>query len=117
MSRDEAYLLDILIAARKALTFTQGVTREHFERDEILQNAVIRLLEIIGEAARSLSDDTKSAYPDIPWRSMVGMRNRLIHHYFRVDLPTVWDTVQNNLPELISLIEPLVPPNEPESNC
>jgi uncharacterized protein with HEPN domain len=80
MSRDEAYLLDILTAARKILLFTDSVTWEQFEQDEILQNAVIRWLEIIGEAARSLSDETKNTHPGIPWRGMIGMRNRLIHH-------------------------------------
>ena len=112
MSRDEAYLLDILTAARKILLFTDSVTWEQFEQDEILQNAVIRWLEIIGEAARSLSDETKNSHPGIPWRGRIGMRNRLIHHYFRVDLTRVWETVQSDVPALVPLLEPLVPPAE-----
>jgi uncharacterized protein with HEPN domain len=69
---------------------------------------VIRPLEIIGEAARRISQDTRDAHPEIPWEQMIGMRNRLIHEYFRVNLTTVWETVQNDLPSLIALIGPLV---------
>ena len=109
MQRDDAYLLDILIAARKALKFLAGMTWEEFERSELHQNAVMRPLEIIGEAARRVSQQTRDAHPEIPWEQMIGLRNRLIHEYFRVNLATVWDTVQNDLPRLIALIEPLVP--------
>ncbi len=70
----------------------------------------MRPLEIIGEAARRVSRDTQDAHPEIPWDQMIGMRNRLIHEYFRVNLVTVWETVQDDLPPLINLIEPLVPP-------
>lgn len=110
MQRDEAYLLDILIAARRAVRFLEGMTWEAFEQSELHQNAVMRPLEIIGEAARRVSQDTRDAHPDIPWDQMIGMRNRLIHEYFRVNLTTVWETVQDDLPPLIALIEPLVPP-------
>jgi uncharacterized protein with HEPN domain len=109
MPRDDAYLLDILIAARKARSFLEGMTWEQFVESELHQMAVIRPLEIIGEAARRISPETQEAYPEIPWAKMIGMRNRLIHEYFRVDLMTVWETVQDDLPPLIDLIEPLVP--------
>ena len=109
MSRDGAYLLDMLIASRKIIQFTQGVTREGFERDEVLQNAIIRLLEVIGEAARVVSDERKLANNSVPWKQIVGMRYRLVHEYFRIDLERVWDTIQADVPELIRLIEPLVP--------
>jgi len=112
MRRDEAYLLDILIAARKALQFLEGITWEEFKQSELHQNAVMRPLEIIGEAARRVSQQTRDAHPEIPWEEMIGMRNRLIHEYFRVNLKTVWDTVHNDLPPLIALIEPLVPPED-----
>ena len=110
MQRDEALLLDILIAARRAVRFLEGMTWGAFEQSELHQNAVMRPLEIIGEAARRVSQDTRDAYPDLPWAQMIGMRNRLIHEYFRVNLTTVWETVQDDLPSLIALIEPLVPP-------
>lgn len=112
MERDEAYLLDILIAARKALRFVEGMTWEGFQQSELHQNAVMRPLEIIGEAARLVSQQTRQAHPEIPWEQMIGVRNRLIHEYFRVNLKTVWETVQNDLPRLIALMEPLVPPED-----
>jgi uncharacterized protein with HEPN domain len=112
MQRDEAFLLDILIAARRAVRFLEGMTWEAFEQSELHQNAVMRPLEIIGEAARRVSQDTRDAYPDIPWDQMIGMRNRLIHEYFRVNLATVWETVQDELPPLIALMEPLAPPEQ-----
>jgi len=111
MWRDDAYLLDILVAARKALGFMKGVTWEEFQRNELLQNAVMRPLEIIGEAARKISQETKDSHPEIPWNDMIGMRNRLIHEYFWINLQTVWDTVQNDIPRF-ALIEPLVPPKK-----
>ncbi len=110
MRRDEAYLLDILIAARKALKFIEGIGRDDFQDNELVQNAVMFPLEIIGEAAARISDDFKESHPEIPWFEMIGQRNRLIHEYFRVNQATVWDTITNNLPALIEQIEPLVPP-------
>jgi uncharacterized protein with HEPN domain len=106
---DEAYLLDILIAARKALKFVEEIDRNEFEDNEVIQNAVIRPLEIIGEASAKISKGFRRTHTDIPWREMVGIRNRLMHEYFRVDYRIVWDTIQNDLPKLIELIEPIVP--------
>jgi uncharacterized protein with HEPN domain len=110
MNRDDAYLLDILIAARKAIAFVYGVSREEFNASELRQAAVVRPLEIIGEAAGRVSEETRLSHPEIPWQQMIGMRNRLIHEYFRVDLDAVWDTLHKDLPQLIALIEPMVPP-------
>jgi uncharacterized protein with HEPN domain len=112
MGRDEAYLLDILIAARKALDFLEGMSWEDFVKSELHQSAAMRPLEVIGEAARRVSRETRDAYPKIPWEQMIGMRNRLIHEYFRVNLVTVWETVQNDLPSLIERVEPLIPPED-----
>lgn len=108
--RDESYLLDILISARKAIQFVEGLNFKEFVESEIHQNAVIRPLEVIGEAARIISDEMKTEHPEIPWGEMIGMRNRLIHEYFNINLTTVWDTVHNDLPDLLQAIEPLVPP-------
>jgi uncharacterized protein with HEPN domain len=90
----------------------EGLTWEAFEQSELHQNAVMHPLEIVGEAARLVSQATRDAHPEIPWSQMIGMRNRLIHEYFRVDLVTVWETVQSDLPRLIELIEPLVPADD-----
>ncbi|MDO8588076.1 MAG: DUF86 domain-containing protein [Armatimonadota bacterium] len=112
MWKDDAWLLDILLAARRALDFTKNTDEQEFFQNELMQNAVMRQLEIMGEAARKISAETTNAHPDIPWRSLVGMRNRLIHEYFRIRLDRVWETVCDDIPELIKLIEPLVPPED-----
>ena len=112
MWRDEAYLLDVLLAARKIQAFVAGVTRERFLADELLQNAIMHFIQIIGEAARLVSDEFQEAHPEVPWRSIIAMRNRLVHEYFRVQPKRVWAAVQDDVPALIPLLEPLVPPDE-----
>ena len=112
MPRDGEYLLDILEAGRLALIYVAEKTKEEFEADIQCQDAVIRRLEIIGEAARRISDQTRSALPHLPWNAMIGMRSVMIHEYDDVDLSVVWDTVQNHLPGLIRSIQPLVRPEE-----
>jgi uncharacterized protein with HEPN domain len=109
MRRDDAYLLDILLAARKALKFVEGIDRNQFEENEIIQNAVMHPLEIIGTAAGKISKGFCKTHSEIPWKEMVGLRNRLVHEYFRVDFGAVWDTIHKDLPKLIEIIEPLVP--------
>jgi len=112
MWRDDAYLLDMLLAARKVQNFAQDVSWEQFQSDELIQNAVMRQVQIIGEAARKVSLQYQQAHPEIPWQGIIGMRNRLIHEYFRIIPERVWDVVEKDMPELIRLIEPLVPPDE-----
>ena len=112
MWRDEAYLLDILNAARRSQEFISGLTWEDFENSRLHQDAVMRTLEIIGEAASKISQETRNAHPEIQWKDIIGMRNRLIHEYFRIDLEKVWDAVKNDIPDLIEKIEPIVPPEE-----
>jgi len=109
MRRDEVYLLDILIAAQKALKFVEGIDRNDFEDNEVIQNAVLRPLEIIGEASGKISKGFRKLHKEIPWDDMIDLRNRLIHEYFRVEYGAVWDTIQNDLPKLIEQVEPLVP--------
>lgn len=110
MERDQAFLLDILQSARMALSYLHGLDREEFLVDTMRQDSVLRRLEIIGEAARRVSAQTRSAHPGIPWKEMVSMRNLVIHDYDDVDLDIVWDTIHRDLPHLIREIEPLVPP-------
>lgn len=112
MWRDDAYLLDILLAAREAVTFAEDLTFESFKESRLHQLAIVRTLEIVGEAARKISQEFKEAHPEIPWPKMIGMRHRLIHDYVHIDLETVWDTVRTDIPLLIKMIEPLVPPEE-----
>jgi len=110
MDRDRAYFLDILESARLALTYVQGLTEADFLADVQCQDSVIRRLEIIGEAARRLSLQTRAAHPDIPWHEIIGMRNLMIHDYDDLDLETVWDTVQRDVPRLVEWIDPLFRP-------
>src|SRR5208282_3384443 len=110
MPRDIAYLLDILEAAKLAASYVSAKTKEEFVRDTQCQDAVIRRLEIIGEAARRISNEARARLPGLPWSAMINMRNLMIHEYDHVDLAVVWDTVQNHLPTLIQSIAPLVPP-------
>ena len=111
MRRDDAsYLLDMLVAARDAVVFADGLSFSEFARDQRTQLAILKCVEIVGEAASRVSAETREAHPAIPWREIVGMRNRLAHAYFEIDLRLVWDTVRNDLPPLIARLEPLVPP-------
>ena len=112
MWRDDAYMLDMLLAARKVENFTDDVSLETFEADDLLQNAVMHQIQIIGEAARKISPQYKDSHPEIPWRMIVGMRNRLVHEYFDIIPERVWDVVENSIPELVGLIEPLIPPDK-----
>ena len=112
MQRDREYLLDIMEAARLALDYVEGKTREEFFDDLQCQDAVIRRLEIIGEAANRISEEIKAMFPHLPWFEMRGMRNVMIHDYDDVDMDIVWETVQNDLPKLISALEKIIPPGD-----
>ncbi len=110
MLRDAAALLDILDSARLVLRYAEGRTRDGLLEDVGLQDQVARRFEIIGEAAGRLSDETRERLADIPWRSLVGLRNVLIHEYGEVDYAKLWDIIQDDLPRLVAEVEPLVPP-------
>jgi uncharacterized protein with HEPN domain len=112
MNRDHVYLLDILEAAKLALSYVKGMTREAFLADTQCQDSVVRRIEIIGEASRRISGQMKALHPSVPWKEMISMRNLMIHDYDDVDMEIVWDTVQQDLPSLVALIEPLAPPQE-----
>lgn len=109
MRKDDAYLLDILLAARKVLKYAGNIQQKEFDSNELVQDAVMRQLEIMGEAAGRISEDYCKTHPTIPWHKIIGLRNQIIHEYFRINRQIVWDTIQNDLPDLIRLVEPLVP--------
>ncbi|MHB9132727.1 MAG: HepT-like ribonuclease domain-containing protein [Armatimonadota bacterium] len=108
MPRDADALLDILNAATLIQTFLSGISKDAFEQDVMRQAAVVREFEIIGEAAKRVSDDFKAAHPAIAWRGMAGMRDILIHAYDHVDLDEVWNAAEQSIPELIDDLTPLV---------
>jgi len=110
MSRhdDSVRLRHMLDAARKAVALAAGRTRMQIESDEIGQLALARLLEIVGEAAGKLSPEYRAAHPELPWPEMSGLRNRLAHAYFDVDLDVLLDVVAKDLPPLIGQLEQLL---------
>lgn len=109
MWRDAAYLLDMQLAAADALRFAAGLDQAGFEASDLHQSAILRKLEIIGEAAGQVSGEFRAAHPEIPWSAMIGMRNRLIHGYRMVQLDIVWRVVCHDLPSLIDALGPLIP--------
>lgn len=92
---DKLYIKDILDAIKSILEYTAGLSFEQFRNKKIVIDAVVRNFEIIGEAAKNTSEDIKLSYREIPWKEMSGMRNKIIHEYFGIDLDIVWKTVQN----------------------
>jgi len=106
MKRDyRLYFDDILESINRIKAYIKGITLEEFLRNDLIFDAVIRNLEVIGEAANKVPDSIKEEYAMIPWQRMVGLRNVLIHEYFGVDREIVWKIVSEDLPKTIVLIE------------
>lgn len=106
--RDKASLLDIVKAANLALEFVRDMTQSEFKSDLKTQSSVLYQIAILGEAVKRISTDLRQQYPDIPWSAMAGMRDKLIHDYDGVDVKRVWLTLQTSIPELLTLIQPLL---------
>lgn len=100
----------MLDAARKAIGHIEGRGRADLDKDELLALALVRLLEIIGEAAKGVPDHVRRNHPEIPWKAIAGMRDRLIHGYFDVDLDVVWAILTEDLPATVAKLERIVPP-------
>lgn len=103
--KDLVRLRHMLETARKAVNFSQGRKRADLDQDELFSLAMVRLVEVIGEAANGISHETKQQLPQIPWIQISGTRNRLIHGYFDVDLDIVWNILSRDIPQLIPPIE------------
>ncbi len=110
MRQSDAYLLDMLVAARKAASYVQGLDYERFLQSDLHQDAVIRALEIVGEGASRIDEAIKKAHPEIPWAAIVGFRNRIVHAYFQIDLAVVWKIVKDDVLPLVCQLEQIVPP-------
>ncbi|NJR52107.1 MAG: DUF86 domain-containing protein [Leptolyngbyaceae cyanobacterium CSU_1_3] len=113
MNRDEAALLDIYNATQRILIFATDLTKANLATNEEKQSAILYQVIVVGEATKRLSIDFRNTYPNIPWKDIAGMRDILAHQYDRVNLDTLWDVIQNDIPELIELITPLLPEQMP----
>ncbi len=108
MQKDKASVYDIIDSMQAALRYVQGKSLVQFEKDEQLIDAVIRRIEIIGEATKRLSSQIRDEHPQIPWQQMAGMRDRLIHGYHEVELPQVWQAVTQVIPALLPQLQTIL---------
>jgi len=102
---DTVYLRHILDAIEQIEDYLEEASAEQFWQRELLQDGVVRRLEIIGEASRNLSDELRRDHPEVPWQQIVGLRNRIVHAYFNVNLQIVWEITQNDLAPLKQQVE------------
>lgn len=108
---DELLLKDILEAGRKIFAYTKLADYERFVSNDMMVDAVVRNFEVIGEAAKLVSEETKSNHPEIEWKRMTQFRNVLIHDYFGIEYEIVWDVIQNYLPESIAFLTEIIDPD------
>jgi uncharacterized protein with HEPN domain len=108
MSNDRVYLMHIRDSLREVQTFIRGESYESFLKNRMVQNAVMRSFEVVGEAARRISPELREAHPETPWRLMSDFRNKLIHDYFGLDLEVIWQTATEDTPVLLQQIDKLI---------
>lgn len=109
MSRNIAlYINDILQNMLDAIEFIGEMSCEQFVSDKRTVNAVLRSIEVIGEATKNVPDEVRAKYPDVPWKEMAGMRDKVIHFYFGVDKESVWFAVKDRIPSLVPLMEQIL---------
>ncbi len=106
--RDLDYLGDIVEAMEEVAEFIAGMSEDQFMYDRKTQRAVVRDLEVIGEAAKALSDDVRSQNPQIPWKGLAGVRDKMIHHYFGLDYQVIWTIASDELPVLLPKVRDIL---------
>jgi uncharacterized protein with HEPN domain len=113
---DNVRIRHLLDAASKAIEFSTNRTRHDLDTDEMLRLALTKLIEIVGEAAKQVSENTQANYPEVPWRAAARMRDRLVHHYFDINLDVLWQTVTVDLPQLLASAAAIGQPDHLKSN-
>jgi len=109
MRRDDSIRFrHMLDAAKEVMSFAKNKTRKDLDNDRMLTLSLVKSIEIIGEAASKVTDETKKRFPEIPWTNMIAMRNRLIHAYFDIDLDVLWGTIVDDLPPFIEDLEKII---------
>ena len=108
LPEDRIRLQHIVLEIQEASSFAEGISFEEFVEDRKTVKAIIRSIEVIGEAAAKVSENIRTQHPDIPWKQIIGMRNHLIHAYFDIDFKTVWKTVKDNLPPLLKRLQSIL---------
>lgn len=111
--RDAAYLLDMVEAAEEVRTYVQGKTLADYEAEPMLRAAIERKIEIIGEAARKVSERLKQEHPEVPWRQIIAQRNVIAHEYDIIKNQEIWQVATAHVPRLVAVLTPLIPPLPP----
>lgn len=113
--RDRDYLADIDEAIRRIVEYTRGLSYQAFLESPMVQDAVLRNIQVIGEATKNLTKTTRAAHPNVPWREMAGIRDRIVHDYFGIDWKIVWEVAQTSLPDLLPIVEAILKQAEDEA--
>ncbi len=113
LERDKAFILDALIFAQRIVDFTGDMDEDIFANDLKTQAAVLYQISILGEAMKRISPEFKQQHPEIAYREIIGMRNKLVHDYDNINIQLVWSVIQTNIPELIAQLETIISLQEP----
>ena len=105
---DREFILDMMIACERMLEYTEQLSYEDFSKNQMAIDAVVRNLEILGEAAKNVSNELKSKYPEVEWQEIARTRDKIIHSYFGVDISIIWDILANDIPVLKNKLQNLV---------
>jgi uncharacterized protein with HEPN domain len=111
--KPEQRINDIILGCQKIIRFTSGMNQERLAEQELVMDAVLRNITIIGEATKHLPDDVRAQMPGIEWKKIAGMRDWISHVYYRVDLDIVWDAVENKVPDLLRALQAFKDRNQP----